>query len=57
MENMKPRIVIVEKNDSRKNERFEFDSYYKAWATYYHYKEKIGYGKTWDDVIINVRIE
>lgn len=54
---MNRRIVIVEKNDSRKNERFEFDSYYKAWAAYYHYKGKIGFGKTWDDVIINVRLE
>lgn len=51
------RRVIVEKNDSQFNETFEFDSHYRAWMTYYHYKDKIGYGKEWSKIIINVRIE
>lgn len=51
------RKVIVEKNDSSLNEIFEFDSYYRAWMAYYHYKDKIGYGKHWNSIIINVRLE
>lgn len=50
-------IVIVEKYDSSKNQIFEFESYYQAWCTYYYYKERIGFGKTRDDVIVNVRLE
>lgn len=51
------RRVIVERNDSQFNETFEFDSHYQAWMTYYHYKDNIGYGKEWNKIIINVRIE
>lgn len=51
------RKVIIERNDSRLNETFEFDSNYRAFVTYYHYKDKIGYGKEWGKVIINVKLE
>ena len=48
------RTVIVEYRDSKYNQIFTFDSYYEAWITYYHYKDKIGFGKDFNKVIINV---
>lgn len=50
------RRVIIERNDSKKNQVFDFDNYYKAWATYYYYKEKIGLGRICEEVIINVKL-
>ena len=55
MENTKRR-VIIKRNDSNKNQVFDFDSYYKAWATYYYYKDRIGLGRIWDDIIIDVEL-
>lgn len=49
--------IIIERADPNLNETIEEDSEYKAWITYYHYKDKIGYGKEWNKVIINVKIE
>jgi hypothetical protein len=51
------RRVVIERNDSRLNETIECDTYYKAWMTYYNYKDKIGYGREWSNIIINVRLE
>lgn len=48
--------VVVEKNDSRFNEVFTFDNAYKAWMTYYYYRDRIGIGREWSKIIRNVTI-
>lgn len=49
--------IIIQRADPSLDEVIEEESEYKAWMTYYHYKDKIGSGKRYEEVIINVILE